>query len=146
MTQLLPFRLGLENYALELTVIQEIVEKQEIFPFPAAPGLVKGAIGFHGRIVPVVSLPQLLGLSAANVCDRLIVLTNVFGPIALAVDQVKAIITVESSAMKPLGHEDGGSYIKDVVSTSEGMINLFDLEKLEGHIEQLCTEHGGLHG
>ena len=145
MTQLLPFRLGLENYALEVTAIQEVVENKPVFPFPAAPGLIKGAIGFHGRIVPLICLPLLLGCSDKNICRRFIVLTNEYGPIALAVDQVKAIITIDSADMKPLEHEDGGNHIKQVISSPGGMINLLDLETLQSRIEKLCRQHGGSH-
>ncbi len=143
MIQLLPFRLGLESYALDLNAIQEVVENTGVFPFPAAPNMIRGAIGFHGRIVPLISLPLLLGLGEQNLCPRYIVLTNEYGPIALAVDQLKAIISVEISQIKHLGHEDGGNYIKEVISSRGEMINLLDLEKVRSRIKQLCLQHGG---
>ena len=146
MTQLLPFRLGLENYALAVTSIQEVVENEAIFPFPAAPEIIKGVIGFHGRIVPLISLPALLGFSDHNLCQRFIVLTNEHGPIALAVDQIKAIITLNINKMKHLEHDGEIPYIKEVISSPLGMINLFDLEELHNRIDQLCSQHGGLHG
>ena len=103
MTQLLPFRLGLESYALDLNAIQEVVENTGVFPFPAAPDVIRGAIGFHGRIVPLISLPLLLGLADQDLCQRYIVLTNEYGPIALAVDQLKTIISVDVAQIKHLG-------------------------------------------
>ncbi|MCF6267145.1 MAG: chemotaxis protein CheW, partial [Desulfuromusa sp.] len=58
--QLLPFKVGYETYALELVEVQEIIENQKIYPFPGTPEIIAGAIGFHGRIVPVVDLAMLL--------------------------------------------------------------------------------------
>ncbi len=145
MTQLLPFRIGIESYALELPVIQEVVENRMVYPFPAVPDDISGAIGFHGRIVPVINLPRLMGQPDLNICNRLIVLVNDYGPVALAVDQVRAILNLEISHANRLGHEDGGHYIKEVISWQGQMINLFDLDKLQSRIAELCTWQGG-HG
>ncbi len=146
MTQLLPFRLGLENYALDLQAIQEVVENAGVYPFPAAPDVIRGALGFHGRIVPLVSLPLLLGLEDHKLCQRYIVLINDYGPIALAVDQLKVIISVNVSQVKHLGSEDGGNFIKEVISWQGEIINLLDLDKVQSRIKKLCLQHGGLHG
>jgi len=143
MTQLLPFRIGMETYALELPVIQEVMESPNVYAFPAAPGEISGALGFHGRIVPVINLPRLLGRSDQHICNRLIVLVRDYGPVALAVDQVEAILNVEISHANRLGYEDAGNYIKEVINWQGRMINCFDLDRLQSRIAELCTWHGG---
>ncbi len=141
--QLLPFKVGYETYALELVEVQEIVENQSIYPFPGAPEIIAGAIGFHGRIVPVVDLALLLNFPAGKLGERLIVLINERGPVALGVDQVRAIINMEINQMNQMQNYAERSYISDVVNWGGEMISLFDLDQLQLKLESICIQTGG---
>lgn len=138
MTQLLPFVIGSETYALELIDIQEIVETRNVYPFPAAPQQISGAIAFHGRIVPVVNLPLLLGFSAENLCPRLIVLANRYGPFALAVDQLRPLIGMEKGFLKDDDAALRPPSVRGVFAWREEMISLLDLNYVEAAIETAC--------
>jgi purine-binding chemotaxis protein CheW len=142
MKQLLPFKVGYETYALELIEIQEIVENQTIYPFPGAPAVIAGAISFHGRIVPVINLPQLLDFPVGHPGRRLIVLVNKRGPIALGVDQVKTIITVEINQTNRMENYAERDYINDIINWHGEMISLFDLDQLQLKLESLCPQTG----
>lgn len=64
MTQLrLLCRIGTERYALETTNILEIVHRVELSQGQGFPQTVTGQFNYHGQIVPVMDLSQLL-------CDR----------------------------------------------------------------------------
>ncbi len=129
MKQLLPFTIGYETYALELVEVQEVVENQKIYPFPGSPTIVAGAISFHGRIVPVIDLALLLDLPSGALGQRLIVLVNQRGPVALGVDQVQ--------------NYTERSYINDIINWRGKMVGLFDLEQLQLKLESLCAQVGG---
>ncbi len=137
--QLLPFKVGYETYALELVEVQEVVENVTIYPFPGAPDIVAGAIGFHGRIVPVVDLARLLNFSDGKLGERLIVLINGWGPVALGVDQVRAIINMEINQTNQMQNYAERNYISDVVNWGGEMISLFDLDQLQHQLESLCS-------
>ena len=143
MKQLLPFKVGYETYALELVEVQEIVENHKIYDFPGSPEVVAGAIGFHGRIVPVVNLALLLNFSTGKIGSRLIVLTNEYGPVALGVDQVRAIINIEINQINQMQNYTERNYIKDIINCGGEMISLFDLDKLQNKLESLCLQTGG---
>lgn len=143
MNQLLPFKLGEEVYALDLIEVQEVVEKQPVFPLPSAPAAVAGAIGFHGRIVPVVDLPELLGFPAAARAERLIVLTDAHGPVALAVDQLQRVLSVDLIQGTLTQSDSEADCISGVLSWQEQMISLLDLKQLRITLEQLCSRTGG---
>ena len=136
--QLLPFEVGYETYALELIEVQEIVENATVYPFPGAPDIIAGAIGFHGRIVPVVDLALLLNFPAGKLGERLIVLINGWGPVALGVDQVRAIINLEINQTNQMQNYAERNYIGDVVNWGGKMISLFDLDQLQQKLESLC--------
>jgi purine-binding chemotaxis protein CheW len=58
----LSFRLGDEEYGLEILKVQEIVGAVGISPLPRAPDHVRGWISLRGRDIPVVQLRGLFGL------------------------------------------------------------------------------------
>ncbi len=143
MNQLLPFKLGEETYALELTEIQEVVENRSVYPLPSAPDMVAGAIGFHGRIIPVVDLSILLGFPTGPRSERLIVLTDDNGPVALAVDRLLPVLNVDLLQGILTQSNSEADCIRAVLNWQEEMISLLDLAQLQKTVEQLCSKTGG---
>ncbi len=60
------FTLGEVVYGLEIDAIQEIIEDPVLHHVPRAEGVLKGAINFHGQILALVDLPELLGFAGAH--------------------------------------------------------------------------------
>jgi len=139
MIQLLPFEVGNEIYALELIDIQEIVEAPHLHPFPAAPAIVSGAIAFHGRIVPVVDLPRLLGFDSQQGSPRIIVLANQYGPFALAVDRLRPLIGLDKSFVKDNEPETKEPSVRSLIAWKDNMISLLDIDYVVAAIETSCT-------
>jgi len=142
MNQLLPFKLGAEVYALELTDVQEVVEQQRVHPLPGVSEAIIGSIAFHGRIVPALDLPLLLGFPAGQRSERMIVLTDEHGPVALVVDHLLRIISLnlEHSTLSQSDSEE--DCIRGVLNREGEMISLLDLDQLRLMLEQLCVESG----
>lgn len=138
MIQLLPFEVGNEIYALELIDIQEIVETRKLHPFPVAPATVSGAIAFHGRIVPVVNLPRLLGFNTHQGSPRLIVLANQYGPFALAVDRLRPLIGLDKSFVKDDESATKEPSVRSVFAWKNRMISLLDVNYVVAAIETAC--------
>ena len=143
MNQLLPFKLGTEVYALELPEIQEVVENPQIHGLPGAPETLAGVIAFHGRIVPVVDLPLLLGFPAGNRFDRLIVLSDRHGPMALWIDQMCPIMTLNLTHEILSQSSSEADCIRGVLNCQGEIISLLDIDQLQAKLEQLCAGTGG---
>jgi purine-binding chemotaxis protein CheW len=143
MTQLLPFLLGAESYALDLVEVQEVVENPALHALPGAPEVIAGAISFHGRIVPVIDLSLLLGFAAGERAARVIVLIDAHGPVALRVGQLQRIISIDPT-QGPLSQSASvEDCISGVLNRDGEIISLLDLQQLHLVLEQLCTESGG---
>jgi chemotaxis signal transduction protein len=140
MKQLLPFRVGYENYGLELKNVQEIVEDVKIYPLPGTPAAIAGAIAFHGRIVPVIDLPRLLNFPLGRIGRRLVVLTNAHGPMALGVDRVDAIVKGDSFAGSPTQESSDRPYVAKVLICGGQMTGLLDLGQLRQRVTDLCIQ------
>lgn len=139
MIQLLPFEVGNEIYALELIDIQEIVETPGLHPFPAAPEIVSGAIAFHGRIVPVVSLPRLLGFDPHQGNSRFIVLADRYGPFALAVDRLRPLIGLDKGFVKDDESGTKEPSVRSVFAWKNMMISLLDVNYVMAATATACS-------
>ena len=139
MSQLLPYYLGPEVYALELLAVQEVVEDQRIYPLPGGAAALAGAISFHGRIVPVVDLPLLLGFPAGKRAERIIVLTDEHGPTGLAVDQLQRIVTLDLQHRALSQSDSENDCISGVIDLQGRMFSLLDLHQLRLLLERLCS-------
>jgi purine-binding chemotaxis protein CheW len=52
----LTFKLGAEEYGLEILKVQEIIKMMDINAVPAIPRFMKGVINLRGKVIPVVDL------------------------------------------------------------------------------------------
>lgn len=62
--QLVSFFLSGQEYALPISMVQEVIAFMEPTKLPAAPRFIAGIINLRGRVTPLVCLDELLGLSA----------------------------------------------------------------------------------
>jgi len=70
--RLVSFSLMGREYALPITVIQEVIRFVKPTKLPAAPASIAGIINLRGRVTPLVSLRTLLGIQGEQE-DRFIV-------------------------------------------------------------------------
>ena len=56
------FRVGGEEYGLDIGCIAEVIRPLKITPLPRMPEFVEGVINLRGTIIPVVDLKKKLGL------------------------------------------------------------------------------------
>ncbi|PLX87803.1 MAG: hypothetical protein C0619_14485 [Desulfuromonas sp.] len=143
MVQILPFQLGEGLYGLELTQIQQLVDEPRVFYLPGAPEEVLGAINLHGRILPVLDLPQLFGFAKGERAKRMIVPTDQDGVLALAVDRVHSVLNAASPMIKPCQNVFAKECVTDVLDWDGKRIRLVDLNMLRERVGQLCEPTGG---
>lgn len=96
---LLAVRAGTEPYAIRLSDISGLFADRNITPVPAHDTSLLGIAGFRGTIVPVHSLPVLLGLPAAHAFRWLI--TAASASVALAFDTFEGHLRILSESIVP---------------------------------------------
>jgi purine-binding chemotaxis protein CheW len=117
--ELCAFRVGHEEYVIDLRRIREILQPLPITPVPRAPEFVEGVMSLRGEIVPVVDvrkrlgmLPRPLGSDAEAPAPRdpavrpgarpKVLLVNVAGHVlGLVVDAVSEVLRIPRSAIGP---------------------------------------------
>src|SRR5580704_10914253 len=66
----LAFRLGKEDFAIQVLKVREIVGIQDITSVPQMPSYVKGVINLRGKVIPVVDLRLKFGLPEREYTQR----------------------------------------------------------------------------
>jgi purine-binding chemotaxis protein CheW len=66
----LTFKLGREEYGLELIRVREIIALMDITPVPLAPEYVRGVMNLRGRVIPVIDLRRKFGMQPTEDHDR----------------------------------------------------------------------------
>ena len=138
--QLVVFRIGAEEFAIDIMLTREVVLMREITPVPETEGYVEGVMNLRGNLVPVLDFRKRLHAArkAADANQRIII-TNLSGRMAgLIVDGASEVIRISEDIVEPapdLIAEIGAAYVEGVVNLKERFIILIDLSKaLSGEI------------
>lgn len=92
MVDLLILRINGDRYALRLAEIDGLHADRAITAIPSPVVGLLGVTGIRGRLVPVYSLPALLGHDAAGATNRWLVLCRSPHPVALAFDHAERYV------------------------------------------------------
>jgi purine-binding chemotaxis protein CheW len=103
LVQLCTFRVGGEDYALDLMRVREIIAPLPITPVPRAPAFLEGVVRLRGHVVPVVDVRRRFGLPAVPPTRRTkFLIVNVGGRrVALVVDEVCEVLRLPRSEVRP---------------------------------------------
>jgi len=135
----LTFRLGAEEYGIDILRVQEIRGYEPPTRIADAPAFVKGVLNLRGVIVPIVDLRLKFGFqNAAYDSITVTVVLNVAGrTVGVVVDSVSDVIELNSDQIKPAPEFNtavDASYITGIGALKQGevdrMLILVDIEKL----------------
>ena len=103
LAQLCTFRVGGEDYALDIMRVREIIHPLPITPVPRAPAFVEGVIRLRGDVIPVLDVRKRLGLRLAPPTrkSRFLVVNVARRRIALVVDEVREVLRLPRSEIRP---------------------------------------------
>jgi purine-binding chemotaxis protein CheW len=137
--EFLSFRLGGEEYGIDILRVQEIRSYEAPTRIANAPTFIKGVVNLRGVIVPIVDLRMKLGCEAAEFNGSTVVIVlNVRGRVVGAVvDSVSDVIFLGADNIKPapqLNASLDGGYIMGIGCIKSGdverMLILVDIDAL----------------
>ena len=99
----LAFSLGSEDYALDISVIREILKPREITEIPRVPDFLLGIISLRGNIIPVFDLKRRLGLGVATIDQdsRIIVCQEGDRLAGLLIDRITQVTSIQEERIEP---------------------------------------------
>ena len=135
----LTFRLGAEEYGIDILRVQEIRSYEAPTRIANAPEFLKGVVNLRGVIVPIVDLRLKLGCSSAEYNGfTVVIVLNVRGRVVGAVvDSVSDVLELGKDQIKPapeLNSNIDAAYITGIGTVKNGdverMLILMDIEAL----------------
>ncbi len=138
--EFLAFKLGNEEYGIDILRVQEIRSYEEPTRMANAPAFIKGVINLRGVIVPIVDMRIKFGLSEVRYDHFTVVIVLNIGNqvVGMVVDGVSDVITLSPEQLKPVPEMTsaiGSDHILAIGSLDKRMLILLDIEKLMGSAE-----------
>jgi purine-binding chemotaxis protein CheW len=99
----LAFSLGSEDYALDISMIREILKPREITEIPRVPEFLLGIISLRGNIIPIFDLKRRLGLGVATIDhdSRIIVCQEGDRLAGLLIDRITQVTSIQEEGIEP---------------------------------------------
>jgi purine-binding chemotaxis protein CheW len=135
----LTFRLGSEEYGIDILKVQEIRGYENPTRIANAPHFLKGVVNLRGTIVPIVDLRVRFGCLNANgeaeysAFTVTIVLHIGQRTIGTVVDSVSDVVEIPAESVRPAPDMQSAidsSYIRGLAHVGERMVILLDIEAM----------------
>lgn len=99
----LAFRVGEEEYAINIAYVTEIVGMQRISQVPDVPEFIRGVINLRGKVIPVMDMRLRFGLAGRDYDARTTIIVLDLGgvPTGLVVDRVTDVVAIPAENVDP---------------------------------------------
>ena len=141
--QLVGFRLGNEEYGIDILKIQEINRVTEITKIPQSPDFVEGVINLRGNVIPIIDLRKRFHMPERehDKQTRIVVSEIEERTVGFIVDAVSEVIRMDSNLVELppaiiVGADDTGKYIKGVGKLDDKLLMLLDIDSIFSKQEQ----------
>jgi purine-binding chemotaxis protein CheW len=142
--QVVIFRTGTQEFALEISQVERILRYQRPAALPDAPDFLEGVIPYGDGVAPVVDLRKRLGLDAPVLEDTRLMVVMVDGQrVGMLVDQVREVARVDSRAVAPpppMVRGLAAKYIAGVLTIDDRTIVLLHTGRLFSTKERVKLE------
>lgn len=131
----LTFRIGSEEYAIEIRYVNEIFGIQNITTVPNIKPYIKGIINLRGMIVPVIDIRTRFLMDTIDYDDRTCIIVVNYNdiPIGLIVDEVSEVLNLSEEMVAPPPQTNKGShsrYIQGIGKYNEQVKIILNIKKL----------------
>jgi len=135
MRELISFRIGAQEFCVDIMAIREIRGWTAATALPQSPSFVKGVINLRGAVLPIVDLASRLGFESTEASDRnVIIVADIGGQVVgLLVDAVSDILTVTDDVIQPtpdVASETAKTFVRGLIAIDGRMISLIGLERV----------------
>lgn len=132
--ELLAFRIGEQEYCVDIMAVREIRGWTKATPLPHAPNFMKGVINLRGTVLPIVDLSVRLCLSEieSSTRDVVIVVHLRDTTVGLLVSAVSDIVSLDKKSLQapPSLSEDQTGFIGSIAVLEGRMIRILDLPSI----------------
>ncbi len=133
--EFLAFKLGPEEYGIDILRVQEIRSYEEPTRIANAPEFIKGVVNLRGVIVPIVDMRLKFKLAQAAYDSFTVVIVLNIGQrvMGMVVDAVSDVITLTPEQLRPVPEFNSAvdsDHLLAIGAINDRMLILVDIEKL----------------
>lgn len=143
--QFVVFQLALEEYAIPISQVKEIIRYNSATKLPNTPEYIDGIINLRRKVIPVVDLVKKFALSVERSSDKLVLIVEAAGQeVGLVVDSVTEIIRLEDNAIEAAnGLAHSSEFIRSIGKVDTRLLIILDLSKLFNQEEMTVIREAG---
>lgn len=154
-SQFLTFMLGLDQYAVGILRIKEIIEYGSLATVPMMPDCVRGVINLRGAVVPVMDLSARFGRGPSVISKRsCVVIVEVAAGdsggeckqvLGMLVDAVNAVVEIAAGDIEPapsFGTRIRPDFIAGIGKFNGKFVILLDIERVLSSEEIVAMARG----
>lgn len=135
--QYLTFVLGDEEYAIDISNVQEIKGYSAITTIPNSPAYVRGVMNLRGTVIPVVDLRARFGMPVKDYTKfTVIIIVTIADRIyGLVVDAVSDVLNLAGADLEPppeLGDALDTSFMTGIARNGDRLITVLQVDRALG--------------
>lgn len=135
----LSFGIGKETFAVSVSKVLEVLEKQYVTEIPNVPSYIKGVINFRGNIIPVIETRTKFNMPERSKTEKYVIIVfdlkiedkkTVIGAIT---DKVNDVLTFDHAAIQnvpELGLKYNTEFIEGMIKNNEGFTMILNIDKV----------------
>lgn len=147
MNTFLTFQLNQEFFAVPVTKVLEVLQRQMITPVPKVPEHILGIINFRGDILPVVHTRSKFKFIDETIEKHIVIVYEIGSPehrrlIAATADAVRDVIEIGDHEIKPvpeMGMSYDAKFISGAVYREDQFFLILDVEKIFNDTEEILN-------
>ncbi len=135
----LTFKLGDEEYGLEILKVQEIIKIMRVTRVPRTPKFVRGVINLRGKVIPVVDIRLKFGLETHEDTERTCIIVVQINTgtaqvtMSIVVDEVSEVLDIAVEELEPtpeFGSSIDTAFILAMGKIGDKVVMLLDVDKV----------------
>jgi purine-binding chemotaxis protein CheW len=135
----LSFKLGSENFAINVMKIMEILEVTRITKVPHAPDYLIGVVNLRGGVLPVIDTRIKFGMAftefTVNTCIVVLNVTvnNETVVVGALVDSVSRVFEIEESHIQPspsIGARYQAEFVQGMINEKDQFMMLLNIDRV----------------
>ncbi len=146
-TQVVVFRAGSQEFALDISQVERVLRYQEPTAVPKGPAFLEGVLPYRGDVVPVVDLRKRLDLAAPVREETRVMIVDVDRQrVGMVVDHVKEVLRIDSTAIAtppPIVRGLAAKFIAGIITRPDRTIVVLSAGKLFTSKEKLRLAEAG---
>jgi purine-binding chemotaxis protein CheW len=129
--QVVVFKLGDEQFAVETSKVQSINDTMVITKVPKAPDYIKGLINLRGNIISLLDINLIVGIEKGAMSENNIIILEMEEElVGITVDQVDEVLDIEEAVIEKIENDKRKSYIRGVINFQDRIVTLIDIDNL----------------